>query len=63
MYWFITFEEDNKRRVQKTHEITTMHPLVWLDIVSNRYPDNRYYILFWQQIPDEIGRKYYDNVP
>ena len=54
MYWFVVYiTEDDNGNVIIRNRILTTHPVAWL------VDQNKTNILFWSEIPDEIGSKYY----
>jgi len=63
-YYFVTYQEDNGRRVLVANTITTLHPIEMLnemiEYVKKEHPpiNYRYTILFWSEIPGYVAEKY-----
>ena len=54
-YYFVVYQEDDNRRVLIVNEIIQQHPVVYLKYVRDEFPSENYAMLFWSEIPDDIG--------
>jgi hypothetical protein len=53
--YFVTYSEDNGKRILNINDITDLHPIEFLLDLNKQYPNSLHVLLFWSEIPDEIA--------